>query len=159
MLNRKEIPTLIAEIKDELAKLEKLVERLAKKQARIDDEEFSDSAALRLHNFYTGCERIFKLIAKEVNGVLSQDFDWHKRLLSQMALEIPHHRPAVISTATRTALEELLGFRHIVRNLYVYELKPERVEELVNVALNLHPRLAQEIKNFIAFLENIYQQS
>lgn len=135
------------------------MERLARKQARIDDEEFSDSAALRLHNFYTGCERILKLIAKEANGILSQDFDWHKRLLAQMALEIPHLRPAVISAATRTALEELLSFRHIVRNLYVYELKPERVEELVKVALNLHPRLAQEIKTFIALLENIYNQS
>lgn len=159
MLNKKEIPSLVAEIKDELAKLEKLVHRLAKNQARVDDEELSDSAALRLHNFYTGCERIFKLIAKEINGVLSQDFEWHKRLLNQAALEISHLRPAIISAETRADLEELLSFRHIVRNLYVHELKPERVEELVKLALALHPRFVQEIEGFITFLENVYTQS
>jgi len=159
MLNKKEIPVLVAEIKDDLAKLEKLVERLAKRQARVDDEEFSDSAALRLHNFYTGCERIFKLIAKEINGILPQSLDWHKRLLNQVALEVPNIRPAVISAETHTVLEELLNFRHVVRNLYVYELKPERVEELVSLTLKLYPRFNQEIKAFISFLETVYNQS
>jgi hypothetical protein len=159
MLNKKEIPVLIAEIKDELEKLEKLVERLAKKQARADDEEFSDSAALRLHNFYTACEKIFKLIAKEVNGILPQSLDWHKRLLNQVALEVPNIRPAIISAETHTELEELLNFRHVVRNLYVYELKPERIEELVGLTLKLHPRFKQEIKTFITFLDTVYNQS
>jgi hypothetical protein len=39
MLNKKQIPVLVAEINDELAKLDKLVQRLATQQGRVDDEE------------------------------------------------------------------------------------------------------------------------
>lgn len=159
MLNKKEIPVLVAEINDELTKLEKLVNRLATQQGRVDDEEISESAALRLHNFYTGCERIFKLIATEVNGVLSQSLDWHKRLLNQVALEVAGIRPAVISAETRKALEELLNFRHVVRNIYAYELKSERVEELVKLTIALFPKFAKEIKVFTAFLMDVFNQA
>src|SRR5574341_700706 len=148
MLNKKEIPVLVAEINNELAKLEKLVQRLATQQGRVDDEEISESAALRLHNFYSGCERIFKLIAVEVNGVLSQSLDWHKRLLNQAALEVAGIRPAVISPATHKDMEELLNFRHVIRNIYGFELKSERVEELVKLTVALFPRFAKEIETF-----------
>ena len=158
MLSKEKIPLLVAEIKNELDKLQKLVQRLATQAGRVDDEEISESAALRLHNFYSGCERIFKLIASEVNGVLSQNLDWHKRLLNQMTLEISGVRPAVISPATRVILEELLNFRHIVRNIYGFELKPERVEELVAITIALFPRFASEVETFNAFLLNISKQ-
>jgi uncharacterized protein YutE (UPF0331/DUF86 family) len=159
MLNKKELPVLVAEINDALAKLEKLVNRLATQQGRVDDEEISESAALRLHNFYTGCKRIFKLIATEVNGVLSQSLEWHKRLLNQVALEVAGIRPAVISTATRKDLEELLYFRHVVRNIYAFELKPERVEELVKLTITLYPKFAREIGAFTAFLMDVFNQA
>jgi uncharacterized protein YutE (UPF0331/DUF86 family) len=159
MLNKKEIPVLVAEINDELTKLEKLANRLATQQGRVDDEEISESAALRLHNFYTGCERIFKLIATEVNGVLSQSLDWHKRLLNQVALEVAGIRPAVISAETRRDLEALLNFRHVVRNIYAFELKPERVEELVKLTIALYPKFAKEIGIFTAFLMDVFNQA
>ncbi len=152
MLNKKEIPILVAEIRNALSKLEKLVHRLATQQGRVDDEEISESAALRLQNFYSGCERIFKMIASEVNGVLSQDFDWHKRLLNQVSLEIPGIRPAVISAETQKDLDDLLLFRHLVRNIYSYELKPERIDELVKLTVNLFPKFAGDIEAFNAFL-------
>jgi len=43
---------------------------------------------------------------------------WHQLLLEQMASEIGGVRPAVISDATRQALDEYRGFRHVVRNVY-----------------------------------------
>jgi hypothetical protein len=159
MPNKKEIPVLVAEIRNELTKLEKLTHRLATQQGRVDDEEISESAALRLHNFYTGCERIFKMIASEVNGVLPQNLDWHKRLLNQVALDVPGIRPAVISPETRKNLEELLNFRHVVRNIYSYELKPERVAELVKLTIALFPVLAEEIETFNAFMLEILNQA
>ena len=68
MRHKEEIPLLVAEIKDELSKLEILVQKLSSQKNTTEEEEIAESAALRLHNFYTGCERIFKLIASEVNG-------------------------------------------------------------------------------------------
>ena len=60
MRSKEDIPVLIAEIKDELSKLETLVNKLSGQKGRTEDDEVTESAALSLHNFYTGCERIFK---------------------------------------------------------------------------------------------------
>lgn len=77
-----------------------------------ESEERLESAALRLHNFYTGCERIFRLIASDVNRTVPDSRDWHKRLLTQVSLDIEAVRPAVISNEVQRTLEELLAFRH-----------------------------------------------
>jgi uncharacterized protein YutE (UPF0331/DUF86 family) len=159
MKNREEIPVLIAEIKDELSRLETLAKKLSSQKGKLDSEEITESAALRLHNFYSGCERIFQLIAAEVNGFTPETFDWHKRLLSQVALDVKGVRPAVISRDTRQRLEELLRFRHVVRNIYGFELDPERVEKLVDVAVKVFPAFEDEINAFTAFLEELYNKS
>lgn len=159
MKNESEIPVLVAEIKDELQRLEKVVESLAKRKGPLASEEITDSTALRLHNLYTGCERIFKRIVAEVNGIALQDLDWHKRLLNQMALEIKEVRPAIITPETRRDLEALLRFRHVVRNFYGYELVPERIEPLVSLCVALYPRFVHEVEDFITFLNGIYHSS
>ena len=156
MQNKEEIPVLVAEIKDELSKLDTLSQKLSSQVNRTNKEEIAESAALRLHNFYTGCERIFKLIVSEVNGGVPHELDWHKRMLTQVSLEIEDIRPAVISLKTKNDLEELLRFRHIVRNIYGFELKPERIQTLITLTLSLFPRFTKEIENFMAFLIGIY---
>ena len=159
MQNKEEIPVLVAEIKDELSKLDMLSQKLSSQVNRTNKEEIAESAALRLHNFYTGCERIFKLIVSEVNGGVPHELDWHKRMLTQVSLEIEDIRPAVISLKTRKDLEELLRFRHIVRNIYGFELKPERIETLISLATSLFPRFTKEIENFMTFLIGIYNEA
>ena len=159
MRNKEEIPVLVAEIKDELSKLDILSQKLSSQVNRTNKEEIAESAALRLHNFYTGCERIFKLIVSEVNGGVPHELDWHKRMLTQVSLEIEDIRPAVISHKTRKDLEELLRFRHIVRNIYGFELKPERIETLIALTISLFPRFTKEIKNFMAFIMEIYNRA
>jgi len=157
MKKESNIPVLIAEIKDEMAKLRWLKEKL-ERLPKIDSqkEEMVESAALKLHNFYTGCERIFQLIAREVNGGLPEGYDWHKRLLAQMSLDIEGIRPAVISQQTSRDLEELLAFRHIVRSIYGYELDAERVDLLVKKAVSLSPTLEMEIEKFCDSLQQLY---
>ena len=159
MQNKEEIPVLVAEIKDELSKLDTLSQKLSSQVNRTNKEEIAESAALRLHNFYTGCERIFKLVISEINGAVSHELDWHKRMLTQVSLEIEDIRPAVISLKTRKDLEELLRFRHIVRNIYGFELKPERIEALIALTISLSPRFTKEIENFMAFLIGIYDEA
>lgn len=87
---------------------------------------FYENLALKLHNFYTGCERIFRLIASELNGALPSGHDWHKRLLDRMRSE-REGRPAVLASETAQLLEKYLAFRHIVRNIYGFELDPQEV--------------------------------
>lgn len=85
---------------------------------------------MKLHNFYTGCERIFQLVASELNGALPSGYDWHKRLLDRMSVA-REGRPVVLTAETTRRLEEYLAFRHVVRNIYGFELDPKRVEQLV----------------------------
>jgi len=96
MKNKQNISVIVAEIKNELSNLKKLVQKLSNQKGLLENEERLESAALRLHNFYTGCERIFKLIAPDVNDYIPESRDWRKRLLTQMSLEVEDIRPPVI---------------------------------------------------------------
>jgi hypothetical protein len=91
-----------------------------------------DAAALSLHGFYGGTERLFEWIARQVDSSLPDSAAWHRELLQQMTLNVPDVRPPVIKTTTAKLLEEYLGFRHVVRNLYSWELEPTKVERLVD---------------------------
>jgi hypothetical protein len=78
-------------------------------------------------------ERIFERIATAIDSSLPSGTNWHRELLNQMAIEVPGIRPAVISSDLKEKLEEYRGFRHVVRNVYTYRLKPEKIEGLVSM--------------------------
>jgi hypothetical protein len=99
-----------------------------------DQDLFIDSAALSLHDFYAGLERIFHQIATTVDGSLPADREWHRDLLQQMQADLPDLRPPVLSREARQAVDEFLRFRHVVRNIYAFQFDPERVERLVQLA-------------------------
>jgi hypothetical protein len=42
-----------------------------------------DGVALNLHSFYSGTERIFELIAANVDDILPKGENWHQALLKQ----------------------------------------------------------------------------
>lgn len=92
---------------------------------------YIDSAALNLHDVYSGVERVLKQIAATIDGNLPSSPEWHRDLLEQMGLDFAQVRPPVLTTASIQNLDEYLRFRHVVRNVYTFSLNPERVEELV----------------------------
>ena len=157
-----EIKEVAAELKAELNRLERLkndIERVfreASKQKTFLDV-FYESLALKLHNFYTGCERIFQIIASELNGALPSGYDWHKRLLERMAIQ-REERPAVISQETAKSLEEYLAFRHVVRNIYGYELEPQRIDPLVARSKKVFEHFHAEVCQFTNWLRTLASQ-
>jgi hypothetical protein len=58
----------------------------------IDQDAYLNSVALNLHSFYSGLERIFELIAQELDGGVVGGDAWHTELLRQMALDVPDVR-------------------------------------------------------------------
>ncbi len=116
---------------------------------------YEESLALKLHNFYTGCERIFQKIADDINGGVPRSIDWHKRLLKSMSLEIENIRPLAISRETARALEEYLAFRHVVRNIYGFEIDSERLKGLISRVYDTHERFKKDINIFIDFLRKL----
>ena len=159
-MKRNPIPDLISEIRDELTLLETLVSDINETSKEIPKSSkkkriYEESLALKLHNFYTGCERIFQKIADDINGGVPVSMDWHKRLLKSMSLEIDKIRPPVVSKDTAKALEEYLAFRHVVRNIYGFEIDSERLKRLMEKLPDAYKKFKKEVENFIAFLRKM----
>ena len=153
---------LLAErLRSELVILEQVVGRIEDAFSRAiqqpDDQDFFlASAALDLHGFYTGVERLLELIAVQVDESPPSGRHWHRDLLSQMSLELPTVRPAVLATETSAAIVDYLEFRHVVRNVYTFNLRPERVKELVR---GLRPAFDLTQQDLLAFAEILEELS
>lgn len=104
---------------------------------------------LYLENFYMGVERIFVLIAKEIDKTTPSGESWHIQLLKQMYLDVPSIRPAVISQESYEMLNEFRGFRHVARSLYAYDLEPQRVIELGHKLSPCYDNFKVDIEIFI----------
>ena len=151
---------LAGRIRNDLATLESVVKRAAGILDRLpalpaDQDYLLAAAALDLHGFYTGIERLFTAIASDVDGARPHGMHWHRELLAQMALAVEDFRPPVISQATVTALTEYLEFRHIVRNVYTFNLKGERITSLLRGLPSTFSKARDELLVFLAFLKEI----
>jgi hypothetical protein len=147
---------LAVDIEAELEQLKHLANDIAAVQVEIRCDPgharlFYENLALKLHNFYTGCERIFNLIVAELNGAPLSGYDWHQRLLERMAV-VWEDRPPLLTRETVRQLREYLGFRHVVRNLYGYELDTERIERLVERYPAVWQAFYTEVKRFADWL-------
>jgi hypothetical protein len=139
-----------------MSDLERLVHRAqdAWHQAQQSgDDLYLDSAALNLHGFYAGLERLFELIAGMIDGAVPQGANWHQSLLKQMANENPSVRPAVISEQSLEALDEYRGFRHIVRHVYTFNFDPVKAQRLIEKSSAVYAAVREELLAFATFLE------
>jgi DNA gyrase/topoisomerase IV subunit A len=147
---------LAGRIREEISEIEIILDRIQCGWERVKqsgDEFYLDSVALNLHSFYTALERVFELIATTIDQEKPQGENWHQELLRQMAVEIEFVRPVVISKDTRNSLDEYRGFRHIVRNVYSFNLSAVRIEPLVKKLPNLFNNIKNELEDFLNFLE------
>ncbi|WP_423225516.1 hypothetical protein [Candidatus Amarolinea aalborgensis] len=137
----------------DLARVVERTDRLLVKAAQQNDDDYLDGVALNLHSFYTGVEQLLEVIARQFDGSVPQGPDWHRDLLLQMSGELSGRRPPVISRATRHCLDEYRSFRHIVRNVYTFNLRPTRLRELVGDLAACFTTLVNDLEAFCVFLE------
>jgi hypothetical protein len=150
--------TLQQRIRQEMVDIELCVSIINKHWAIVDETDADKSAyvysvAFNLHSFYAGIERIFELIANEIDGGVMGGESWHNNLLRQMAVDLPGVRPAVLSTETAESLAEYLRFRHLIRNIYVFRLDVTRMAHLAQEIDAVWAKLQQEISHFIDCLQ------
>lgn len=139
-------------VEDEIVKLgllEKEREGLFKEKP---SNYFLRAGGSILHDFYTGIEKVFETIAKEIDRRLPVGEEWHSELLHQMTLNIPGLRPPVISASTEKKLREYLGFRHLFRKRYGFELDWEKMKGLLQKMPAILSQLEKEIKNFFTIV-------
>ena len=164
-----EYAALAARLRASLSDIDRVVERagtLSRRAQATGDDGFWDGVALNLHGFYAGVEQIFEDIARTLEGSLPPGSTWHQALLLQMSAEVPGVRPAVVSSATRQCLDEYRGFRHtpalasgasVVRNVYTFNLRPARLNELVGGLRACQTALSADLTTFAAFLDRMAQ--
>jgi hypothetical protein len=120
-----------------------------------DADLFLDSAALNLHDVYSGFERVFKQIAATVDGTLPTSAEWDRELLEQMGLDLPKVRPPALTREAIQRLDEYLRFRHVVRSVYTFSFDPERIGRLVKELETVFEQVKQELSAFADFLETV----
>ena len=92
--------SVAARIRRELPELDRVAHRASRAWAsasRDSEDLYVDAAALNIHGFYAGLERIFVLIAERIDGSLPSGPNWRQDLLRQLTAEMPGIRPAALT--------------------------------------------------------------
>lgn len=147
--------SLAGRLRESLVDLEESVNRalnLGKKAAETNDDGYWDGVAFNLDSFYSGVERIFRDIALTVDGSVPETVEWHRDLLYQISAEVGG-RPAVITRDTRRCLENLREFRHMVREKFAFNIRPARLQELIDLLPDCYDAVHLDLSTFATFLE------
>lgn len=150
-----DILILKSRIHQQLYNLQCLKEELKETLKPYKNKPIKNTTLLRalgsiLHDFYSGVEKIFLYIAKEIDQAAPKSEIWHRLLLEQMTLNLEGCRPPVISKEMAKDLEVYLSFRRRFRNLYGFELSWDRMEPLI---LNMPQTVEKFYQEIHAFLE------
>jgi hypothetical protein len=151
---------LASRIRQDLAEIERVVDRAEQALAAAGEGGphqglFLDSAALSLHGCYSGVERLLEQIASTVDRSVPSTHDWHRELLRQMTVAVPGLRPHVLSQGTVTALDRYRRFRHVVRNVYGFDLDPEPVQQLATNLRAVFDQVSAELQAFADYLDTV----
>ncbi|MCA9517970.1 MAG: hypothetical protein KC635_23685 [Myxococcales bacterium] len=122
---------------------------------RGDDPVLLGYAAIVLHQLYTALETLFERICRVLEGSLPSGRDSHQALLSDMTLELPGLRPAVLAARTADELAVLLRFRHFVRHAYAVAWDPTRLSDVVSATARVWPAVDRDLRAFLAFLDDV----
>ena len=148
---------LKADIEDELRKIGRLEQAFAQAKSKLELPPEAvggyDRAAIGyfLHNFYNGCENIFRAIARFFENDLGPE-TWHSDLLKRMKLDVENYRPAVIDEELYLLLEDFRDFRHVFRHSYSFELDWERERLVARKLPGAASMLRDQVEEFFLLL-------
>ncbi len=150
------------QIRDELLQIEKVINNINSEWngfLKSGEDAYLKAVAYDLHGLYSGIERIFLSVANTIDNNIPKGDNWHKELLIQMGKEVKGIRPALIDEDTITLLDEFLRFRHRVRNIYSFNLIPDRIQRLVEKLPEINEKVMTSLENFAEFLETLTHNS
>jgi len=144
---------LMAVIRADLDVVAKWNTALAALPEATSPEVRAISAAYYLHNIYNAFGNSFDQISRTFENHVKDLSRWQQELLAKMFLDISPLRPAVLPAALKPFLDELRGFRHVVRHSYDYGLDPCTVAALCDRWLSTGARVTQALRGFADQLE------
>lgn len=72
-----------------------------------------------------------------------------------MSIKLPQTRPPVINKELFHQMEEYLRFRHLIHNIYGFQLKYNRFSHLVEKLPDIIDQLEEQINQFLTQFEEI----
>jgi len=146
---KKEYKELYEDVQDEVKAIEETLERLREIKNKFDpqvkDYCLEPAMGTYLMNFYNGVENILKRISKEYYHAMPKGDSWHKELLI-LSCNPPKGKSAIFSQSIVEKLNPYRNFRHRFVSGYGFQLKGEKMLELID---NIGP-LWDDIKKAIA---------
>jgi len=146
---KKEYKELYEDVLDEVGAIEETLERLREIRNKFEPQakDFCIEPAMGtyLMNFYNGVENILKRISKEYYQTMPKGESWHKELLALSCCP-PQGKTAIFSQSMVEKLHRYRNFRHRFVSGYGFQLKGEKMLELID---NIGP-LWDDIKRAIA---------
>ena len=141
-----------SQIKQEFLNLHHLLatSRLLIEKVKNQEPDHIELLALAsiLHSFYMGFENIFKRISQQIDGKFEKSDSWHIDLLENM-IESTSKRPSILTPAVKRKLRFYLGFRHVFRSHYSYDLNWQKMKPLVLETEDTLHAVETEIEEFI----------
>ena len=147
-----EIRELREDVLNEQIHLEETIKLLIQTKKRISenptDHTVGPALGTYLMNFYNGLENILKRICKIYYGsAILKSSTWHKDLLD-ISYQPPVGKNPILSRNVVERLYQYKNFRHRFISGYGFQLKLEKMSELVDNAQPLWLQIKQELDQF-----------
>ena len=114
----------------------------------LNDENVCRIIGSILHDYYNVLENIFEHLLRSFGESLPVSEQWHKELLKKASLEIPGVRPAFISKQTELKLDDLRKFRHVIRNIYGFNINSEKEQVILKMLPDISLAVRTDINYF-----------
>jgi uncharacterized protein YutE (UPF0331/DUF86 family) len=131
---------------DDRQKIEAEFEQIEQAIAKLPSESLSTLSELELsgvggilQSIYNGVENILKQLFFAAGKQVPDDPQWHQEILRRAV------RHGFISEQTLHRLVPYLTFRHLYRNTYVLDLRPDRMQVLLDDIDEMFNEFKQDI--------------
>lgn len=146
-----EYKELKEDVSDEEKAIDETLERLLNARNEFDSKNRNSlvepAMGAYLMNFYNGIENILKRITKEYYLTFPKGASWHKELLS-LSSNPPSEKIAVFNHDITERLHPYRNFRHRFVSGYGFQLKGEKMLELIDNAKPLWIEIRKAIFDF-----------
>ena len=144
--------SIIQKIQYEITQIEKLINDSGPvlSLCKLKEPDFVEKCgvAMILQSFYNGIEKIMQLIIKDKDSKLPNGINWHKELFYN-TFEETKNRTKLFSDEIKEQLKDYLQFRHFARHSYGFQLKWEKMENLLFEMNIIWENVKENINKFI----------
>lgn len=123
---------------------------LARQRMGIGSDPELEACAFQLARLYNVIEQLALRVAKAFENNIDDEYGWHMELIRRLSIEIPSVRPALFSADLVSDLQELRGFRHVVRHAYDLSLQRNKLIPLLDAAERVATRVPAACDTFFS---------